>query len=57
MQYFRLHGRPAYDYRHRYTGDELDALADMLAPGRGARVLFNNDAMAEDAHRFRRRLG
>lgn len=56
MQYFRLHGRPAYHYRYRYTDDDLEALTRMLEPGREARVLFNNDAMADDARRLRRRL-
>jgi uncharacterized protein YecE (DUF72 family) len=53
LYYFRLHGRPAYHYHHRYTDAELARLAERcLAPG-DYRVLFNNDAMAEDARRFR----
>ena len=56
VAYFRLHGRPAYNYRYRYSDQELDRLAESLR-GRGtARVLFNNDTMAEDARRLKGRL-
>lgn len=55
-RYFRLHGRPAYNYRYRYTDAELDELAARLDRDRPVRVLFNNDAMAQDAERLRRRL-
>lgn len=52
MRYFRLHGRPAYHYHHRYTDIELSTLHDMLSRRCPNRVLFNNDAMADDAKRF-----
>lgn len=56
LRYFRLHGRPAYHYHHRYTEGELEQLRQWVdAPGR-YRILFNNDAMAEDSRRFRRLL-
>lgn len=55
-RYFRLHGRPAYNYRYRYTDAELDELAARLDRDRPVRVLFNNDAMADDAVRLRERL-
>ncbi len=52
-RYFRLHGRPAYHYRYRYTDTDLARLYSLCQePGR-YRVLFNNDAMAADARRFR----
>jgi uncharacterized protein YecE (DUF72 family) len=54
MRYFRLHGRPAYHYRYRYTDPELLALHGMLSRAWPNRVLFNNDSMADDAKRFRR---
>ena len=57
LRYFRLHGRPAYHYRYRYTDAELSALRDMLSNAWPNRVLFNNDRMADDAKRFIRLLG
>jgi uncharacterized protein YecE (DUF72 family) len=54
--YFRLHGRPAYNYRYHYTDDDLDRLAAWLRHWEEARVLFNNDGMADDARRLRGRL-
>ncbi len=56
MRYFRLHGRPAYHYRYRYTDTELSTLRDMLSHAWPTRVLFNNDNMANDAKRFIRLL-
>lgn len=56
MRYFRLHGRPAYHYRYRYTNAELSALHGMLSRAWPNRVLFNNDNMAGDAKRFIRLL-
>jgi hypothetical protein len=38
MRYFRLHGRPAYHYRYRYTDAELSALRDMLRTTRPNQV-------------------
>lgn len=55
--YFRLHGRPAYNYRYAYADDDLHRLAAWLEGWGEARVLFNNDTMAEDARRLRARLG
>jgi uncharacterized protein YecE (DUF72 family) len=56
LRYFRLHGRPAYHYHYRYTAADLRALQGMLSNPWPNRVLFNNDAMADDARRFLRRL-
>ncbi len=56
LRYYRLHGRPAYGYRHRYTDAELWKLKMMLDPERANWVLFNNAHMAEDARRFIRLL-
>lgn len=53
LRYFRLHGRPAYHYHYRYTDAELAALCEMLSGAWPNWVLFNNDAMAQDARRFR----
>lgn len=57
LRYFRLHGRPAYHYRYRYTDADLRTLQAMLSRAWPNLVLFNNDAMADDARRFLRRLG
>lgn len=56
LQYLRLHGRPAYNHRYAYGDADLETLESLLDTGRPARVLFNNDRMAADARRFRRRL-
>lgn len=53
LRYFRLHGRPAYNYRYRYDDADLVELAGMLPASEPAWVLFNNDAMASDARRFK----
>ncbi len=57
MRYYRLHGRPAYHYGYRYRDEDLARLQGWLDPVLPNRVLFNNRYMAEDARRFRRRLG
>lgn len=53
--YFRLHGRMTgdgrFDYKYRYTEDELRQLHDMCT-ARPTYCLFNNDAMCDDAARF-----
>lgn len=54
---FRLHGRPAYHYRYRYTDEDLRELQGMLSWAWPNWVLFNNDAMAADAVRFLHALG
>lgn len=56
MRYFRLHGRPAYHYRYRYTDEDLDTLATRINRAWPHYILFNNDRMADDARRFRARL-
>ncbi len=56
LRYFRLHGRPAYHYRYRYTDADLRQLRDSLSRAWPNRVLFNNMTMAEDARRFLRLL-
>jgi uncharacterized protein YecE (DUF72 family) len=57
LRYFRLHGRPAYHYRYRYSDAELQQLEQSLSRAWPNWVLFNNDAMATDARRFVRLLG
>ena len=56
LRYFRLHGKPAYHYRYRYTDQDLEQLARRLAADDAAWVLFNNQSMAEDARRLLRIL-
>lgn len=53
LRYFRLHGCPVYHYHYQYTDEELCSLARLLTGAWPHRVLFNNDAMANDARRFR----
>jgi len=62
--YTRLHGlaEREFDYRYRYTDEDLSRLADVVVglEGEGveeAYVLFNNIYMAEDASRFVGLLG
>lgn len=52
VRYFRLHGKPAYHYRYRYTDTDLSALRGMLSRTGPNRVLFNNHSMVADAKRF-----
>lgn len=54
LRYFRLHGRPAYNYRYQFSHAELNALHNMLGRVWSHYILFNNDAMADDARRFLR---
>ncbi|NIR30524.1 MAG: DUF72 domain-containing protein [Gammaproteobacteria bacterium] len=56
LRYFRLHGRPAYHYRYRYSDAELALLQGALSRAWPNWVLFNNDEMNADARRFRQRL-
>ena len=53
LRYFCLHGRPAYHYHYRYSDADLRALRERLSRAWPNWVLFNNDAMAGDARRFR----
>lgn len=56
LRYLRLHGRPAYHYHYRYSDEDLRELEDALTRAWPDWVLFNNDAMADDARRFIARL-
>lgn len=52
--YWRLHG--GKDYRHRYTDEDLEYLADLTfeKPFQKAYILFNNVSMKDDAARFQK---
>lgn len=50
--YFRLHGIGGW--RYRYEDGELDELVSLLPKENLSYVFFNNNAMTEDAMRFRR---
>lgn len=50
VSYFRLHGKPAYNYRYRYTERELRELKKMIDGD--TYILFNNIYMREDAKKF-----
>lgn len=56
LRYFRLHGRPAYHYHHRYSDADLVELEGVLNHAWPNWVLFNNDAMSGDARRFIKRI-
>jgi uncharacterized protein YecE (DUF72 family) len=56
-RYYRLHGRPAYQYHYRYPDEALAQLKRLVIERGTTYVLFNNDSMAGDARRFRRLLG
>lgn len=56
LRYFRLHGRPAYEYGYSYTADDLADLQARLPSGGPAWVFFNNRTMADDARALQRRL-
>lgn len=53
LRYFRMHGRPGYNLRYRYTADDLQELLGMV-DRKSTYVLFNNLGMLHDAKRFRR---
>jgi len=62
--YTRLHGLGTreYDYKYKYTNNDLDVLAEKLTDLEKRRVrevyvLFNNARMLEDATRLRQMLG
>lgn len=57
LLYFRLHGRPAYEYSYSYTPSDLNTLQDQISTDGTAWVLFNNRSMAEDARALQTRLG
>jgi len=50
MCYYRLHG---FDYKHKYTDEELEKLLRMSRKGY---VMFNNIHMLDDALRFKKLL-
>ncbi|MGM0578086.1 MAG: DUF72 domain-containing protein [Myxococcota bacterium] len=56
IRYYRLHGKPAYNYSYTYTDAELDTLAGKMVAAWPDWVLFNNDSMADDARRFIARI-
>jgi uncharacterized protein YecE (DUF72 family) len=53
IRYYRLHGRPGYDLRYRYTMQDLRELLRTVDRKR-VYVLFNNLSMLKDAKRLRR---
>ncbi len=61
LTYLRLHGAPPGQkmYRYTYTDRDLSWLAQTVGGLKTSTVyvLFNNDTMAQDAHRFRQLLG
>ncbi|MBE8540350.1 DUF72 domain-containing protein [Geoglobus acetivorans] len=50
IRYYRLHG---FNYRHKYSDDELKWLLERVSGERTCYVMFNNMHMLEDAIRFR----
>ena len=56
VRYFRLHGKPGYNLRYRYTPEDMEKLLGMIDRKR-AYVLFNNLNMLHDAGQFQRLIG
>ncbi|MBC7189122.1 DUF72 domain-containing protein [Candidatus Aerophobetes bacterium] len=52
INYFRLHGKPGYNLRYRYTDDDLIELKKMCDREENY-CMFNNLSMFEDAKRFK----
>jgi uncharacterized protein YecE (DUF72 family) len=52
-RYFRLHGRPGYNLRYRYSEEDLEELLRTI-DRKAVYVLFNNFNMLHDARRFQR---
>ncbi len=50
IRYFRLHG---FNYKHKYTDEELEWLAKETEKMEECYVMFNNVHMFDDAQRFR----
>ncbi|AIY89486.1 DUF72 domain-containing protein [Geoglobus acetivorans] len=50
IRYYRLHG---FNYRHKYSDDELEWLSERVSGEKTCYVLFNNMHMLDDAVRFR----
>lgn len=50
--YFRLHG--GKDFKHVFTDEELEWVADQIPPATEAYVMFNNLNMLADAQRFQK---
>lgn len=53
VRYFRLHGRPGYNLRYRYSEEDLQELLGMI-DRKTVYVLFNNLNMLNDARQFQR---
>lgn len=53
VRYFRLHGKPGYNLRYRYTPEDLRELLGMI-DRTSAYVLFNNLNMLHDARQFQK---
>jgi len=53
INYFRLHGKPGYNLKYKYTDQDLEELKKMCDREINY-CMFNNLSMAEDAEKFRR---
>jgi uncharacterized protein YecE (DUF72 family) len=53
INYFRLHGKPGYNLRYKYTSEDLKELLKFCDKKENY-VLFNNLNMFEDAQKFQR---
>lgn len=56
LHYYRLHGRPEYEYGYSYTDEDLRDLHMRMSREDPAWVLFNNRTMADDARALQKRL-
>jgi len=53
INYFRLHGKPGYNLRYKYTDSDLNQLMK-FCDKKTNYVMFNNISMAQDAKRFQK---
>lgn len=57
LRYYRLHGRPEYNYSYSYSTDDLVELERKMPDDEDVWILFNNRTMAEDARALQQWLG
>jgi len=53
INYFRLHGKPNYDLKYKYTNDDFKELLKFCNKKLNY-VMFNNISMVDDAKRFQK---
>lgn len=57
LHYYRLHGRPEYEYYYEYTEEDFTELRAKIPDEESTWIFFNNQSMADDARTLRDLLG